>query len=310
MIRVTTNRYVFINARNFYVFDLVFGPILTIVHRIRLEFTVQSTVHGRSVNHSPWRTCVWNRPSSDRASAGPDRLALPPQTVDLWWGWLGPGANGAYQLLSPGEQQRADRLGANHRSQFIQGRAQLRRILSAYLGQAAETIGLSQTGKPQTGKPSLIDGSLQFNLSHCQNRVIYAISHGPIGIDLERADRPVRSPLGLAQRFLGPGEIAAIAASQPDRQREIFLKHWVCKEAVIKAQGRGLAHQLRADHVQLEPEPRLTIGAPWQLVTLQPDLNHWSTIVHHGPIAQVRTYGLDQNGMISGQKTDPKRPDS
>jgi 4'-phosphopantetheinyl transferase len=236
------------------------------------------------------------------ASAGPDRLVLPPRTVDLWWGWLGTGAAAldpdvlqrAYQLLSAEEQQRADRLDPRrNRSQFIQGRVQLRRILSFYLGQAAETIGLSQTGKP-----SLIDGSLQFNLSHCQDRVIYAISHHPIGIDLERSDRPVRSPLRLAQRFLGPGEIAAIAASDPDRQRQVFLQHWVCKEAAIKAQGQGLAHQLRADHVQLEPEPRLTIGAPWDLITLQPDLNHWAAIVHHGPIVQRRTYDLDQTGMI------------
>jgi 4'-phosphopantetheinyl transferase len=293
MIRIPDNWHVLINARNFYVFDSVFGPILTIVYRIRLESTVKSTVKGRSVNHSPWRTCVWNPSSSDRAYVGLDRLVLPPQTVDLWWGWLGPGDKGAYQCLSLEEQQRADRIeSTHHRSQFIQGRAQLRRILS-YLSQAAEAIRLSQTGKP-----SLIGGALQFNLSHCQNRVIYAIGHGPIGIDLEQGDRQVRSPLGLAQRFLGPGEIAAIAASDPDRQREIFLKHWVCKEATIKAQGQGLAHQLRADHVHLEPEPRLTIGAPWDLITLQPDLNHWAAIVHHGPIAELRTYRLDQTGMI------------
>jgi 4'-phosphopantetheinyl transferase len=251
------------------------------------------------VTHSPWLLCSWEPLRFHR-------LVLPPKTVDLWWGWLDAGAAPrspaaplkadlrAYQLLSPEEQQRADRLEpTHHRSQFIQGRAQLRRILGSYLGQAAEAIRLSQTGKP-----NVIGGALQFNLSHCQNRVIYAIGHEPIGIDLEQTDRQVRSPLGLAQRFWGPGEIAAIAASDPDLQREIFLKHWVCKEATIKAQGQGLAHQLRADHVHLEPEPRLTIGAPWELITLQPDLNHWAAIVHHGPIAELRTYRLDQTGMI------------
>jgi 4'-phosphopantetheinyl transferase len=290
MIRVVAGQYVVINAGIFYVVDAGFWLILTIVD---LNF-IELPIHRRSVTHSPWRTCLWDLASPDLPSPGRDRLVLPQQTVDLWWGWLGPGAKGAYQLLSPDEQQRADRLGSNHhRSQFIQGRAQLRRILSAYLGQAAEAISLSQTGKP-----TLIDGSIQFNLSHCQNRVIYAVAHQPIGIDLERADRRVGSPMGLAQRFLGAGEITAIAASAPDRQREIFLKHWVCKEAAIKAQGQGLAHQLRADHVHLEPEPRLTIGAPWQLITLQPDLNHWAAVVHYGPIAQLRTYPLDQNGMI------------
>jgi 4'-phosphopantetheinyl transferase len=204
----------------------------------------------------------------------------------------------AYRSLSPEEQQRADRLvqdpsQGSGRSQFIRGRAQLRWILSGYLGQAAETIALTQTGKPR-----LVDGSLQFNLSHCQNRVIYAVGHQPIGIDLERADRPVRSPVQLAQRFLGPGEIAAIVACEPDRQREIFLKHWVCKEAAIKAQGQGLADNLKGDHVQLKSEPRLTIGAPWQLITLQPDLNHWAAIVHHGLVTQLRTYQLNRDGGI------------
>jgi 4'-phosphopantetheinyl transferase len=297
MIRSSENHPVFINAGAFYVFDRGFGLILTTGRLISIE----STVICNAVNHSPWLTCFWNPPS-------PDRLPLSPQTVDLWWGWLGPGAEtrstadfldpdslqGAYQTLSIEEQQRADRLDTGHnRSRFIQGRAQLRRILSGYLGQSAESIALSQTGKP-----SLIGVGLQFNLSHCQNRVIYAISHRAIGIDLEAVDRPMRSPLRLARRFLGPGEIAAIAACDPDRQREGFLKHWVCKEAAIKAQGQGLAHHLGSDHSQLEPEPRLTIGAPWTLITLQPDLNHWAAIVHEGPIAELRTYGLEQNGMI------------
>jgi 4'-phosphopantetheinyl transferase len=297
MIQIRGNRHVLINARIFYVFDRAFGPILTTVQLISIE----STVIRKAVNNSPWLTCFWTHPS-------PDRLPLPPQTVDLWWGWLDPGAETrstadfldpdslqeAYQILSSEEQQRADRLDPSHnRSRFIQGRAQLRRILSGYLGQAAEAIALSQRGKP-----SLIGGGLQFNLSHCQNRVIYAMSHQAIGIDLEQVNRPIRSPLGLAQRFLGSGEIAAIAACDPDRQREGFLKHWVCKEAAIKAQGQGLAHQLGVDHSQLEPEPRLTIGAPWTLITLQPDLNHWAAIVHEGPIAELRAYRLDQNGMI------------
>jgi 4'-phosphopantetheinyl transferase len=212
----------------------------------------------------------------------------------------------AYGLLSPEEQERADRLGQSAdqagsdlgRSRFIWGRAQLRQILSDYLNQPAGSIALSSRGKPMLLDQSL-PFKLQFNLSHCQNRVIYSISDQPIGIDLEQANRPIRAPLALARRFFDPEETAAIAALAPEQQPKALLQQWVCKEATIKAQGKGLAGEIQRTRVQLQPQPQI-VGSTWQLQTLRPDADHLAAIVTEGPIDRLRYWLLD--GDESGEQ--------
>jgi len=90
--------------------------------------------------------------------------------------------------------------------------------------------------KVALARPSLpIDGD--FNLSHSDGVVVCALSPTDrIGIDIEPIDRfPVRD----IDQVLGDGERAAIdRAADPARE---WCRVWTFKEAVIKADGRGVA---------------------------------------------------------------------
>ncbi len=87
-----------------------------------------------------------------------------------------------------------------------------------------------------SGRPSLPIGG-DFNLSHSDGVVVCALSPtARIGIDIELIDRfPVRD----IDQVLNDGERAAIdRAADPARE---WCRVWTFKEAVIKADGRGVA---------------------------------------------------------------------
>src|SRR5262249_38684238 len=48
-------------------------------------------------------------------------------------------------------------------------------------------------------------------------------------------------PLPIARHFFFGAELAAIESAPADAQREAFFRHWVAKEAVLKANGAGLS---------------------------------------------------------------------
>jgi phosphopantetheinyl transferase len=72
----------------------------------------------------------------------------------------------------------------------------------------------------------------------------------PIGVDLERFDRPLDGR-ALAERFFPPEEVDQLHQLPGDRLRLAVLTSWVAKEAAIKWRQRTLAAELscwRFDH--------------------------------------------------------------
>ncbi|MBP3437279.1 MAG: 4'-phosphopantetheinyl transferase superfamily protein [Clostridia bacterium] len=99
----------------------------------------------------------------------------------------------------------------------------------------------------ENGKPYLEGNPLYFNLSHCEDLVVCAISKSPIGIDVEQLrDMPPR----LAKKFFTPDECLYIFGHEPKDadwdgsfspvQRLRFFEIWTSKEAYIKCVGQGL----------------------------------------------------------------------
>jgi len=94
------------------------------------------------------------------------------------------------------------------------------------------------------------------------------------GVDLESLSRRGHDVVGLARRFFDPAEAAAIERCEPLRQRQCFVRMWCCKEALLKAHGRGLAYGLHRVAIALEAAgPRIRTFAgeqpeAWQLVEL------------------------------------------
>lgn len=144
------------------------------------------------------------------------------------------------QWLSDEERARAGRfLRETDRCGFIEVHALLRLELGDRLGVSPRAIRFvaSRHGKPEIAHP--YPRGVTFNLSHAEGMIALALSrHRRVGVDVERRERT--APIELAERFL-PREVAHIATTPADRRADAFLRLWTRKEAVHKADGRGLA---------------------------------------------------------------------
>lgn len=89
----------------------------------------------------------------------------------------------------------------------------------------------------ENDKPYFVDyPDWQFNLSHAGNRVLCALSHVPVGCDLEeirKADIPV------ARRFFTKEEVDWLL--QESDQNKAFYRLWTWKESFLKCIGRGFS---------------------------------------------------------------------
>lgn len=211
--------------------------------------------------------------------ASPQGLSLLPNEIHLWLyytglesGSLGPGWSEAWAILSEAEQARAQRLTLPLTQQrFVQTRATLRRLLGHYLDHPPQSLRF--VIGPQ-GKPTLVAADspgLHFNISHSQDWVVYALAQAPIGVDIEQI-RAFPNALALADRFFDASESQTIKSQPPDARDLAFLRHWVCKEAYVKATGQGLAHQLNQIVLTFDPDP----GHPATQVQFVQPQSHWT----------------------------------
>jgi 4'-phosphopantetheinyl transferase len=140
----------------------------------------------------------------------------------------------------------------------------MRQILGQYLGLTADRVSLVAES---SGKPRLADNSLLcFNLSHSADLALLAVAGGlEVGIDVEavRFDLPVE---GLAARFFTAGERERLLAMDAVETRRTFFQWWSRKEAVLKADGIGIAGGL--DRLDIS-------GCPPELVRFPPDGDRW-----------------------------------
>ena len=192
--------------------------------------------------------------------------------LHVWHGVIE--AHPAPDGVTPAEAARARRMGsARRRREFIACRGALRRILAAALGIEPLAAPIVEGAH---GKPALASGGpapLGFNVSHSGGRFVIALARGAgPGVDVERV-RPRRSLALLARRFFSPAEQRAVAAA-PD-PTEAFYRVWARKEAIIKADGRGVALGLdRFDVSADEPRPAL-LHARWDGAA-EDEAAHWS----------------------------------
>jgi 4'-phosphopantetheinyl transferase len=91
------------------------------------------------------------------------------------------------------------------------------------------------------GKPSLIDHpNIQFNLSHCSCGVVCALSHEPVGIDIQTIDEYNAI---LIPTVMSTEEQQLIACHHsPD---VVFTRLWTCKESYLKYTGSGINCSLK-----------------------------------------------------------------
>ena len=126
------------------------------------------------------------------------------------------------------------------REEFLAGRVLLRLLLAAFLRCAPPDVPLALDAN---GKPCLPENAgLHLNLAHSQGLVVVALSRsGPVGVDLEYRNPAFSAAeaVELAAAF-APEELARLKQLPPAEQPDAFYTLWTAKEALAKADGRGL----------------------------------------------------------------------
>lgn len=147
-----------------------------------------------------------------------------------------------FALLSTQERARAGRFHHERdRRRFVVARARLRSLLGEHLGVDPHNvvIDVAPGGKPVLGvNPSA--APVHFNVSHCAELALIAISSSEIGIDVERVT-PSADMDRVAAHFFTGGEVAAFQQLETKDKADFFFRTWVRKEAYLKATGRGFA---------------------------------------------------------------------
>ena len=124
----------------------------------------------------------------------------------------------------------------------------VRRILRGAIGAdgTPASAGQPDIARTPTGKPYLAAHDparpLKFNLSHCGNVLVVALSlTAEVGVDVERV-RPVPEWRRIADRVFDPAtleQLLAEIACGAD-ERDAFLRRWCRMEASVKATGEGV----------------------------------------------------------------------
>ncbi|BAC90792.1 4'-phosphopantetheinyl transferase family protein [Gloeobacter violaceus] len=178
------------------------------------------------------------------------------------------------ETLSEDERHRAERYRfVGDKRRFIVARGLLRRILRCYLEIPAAQIRFSYgiKGKPALALPGC---TLQFNLSHSREVVLIALTlRRDIGIDLELV-RSLAAMDQMAERFFSAHEKQMLGVLAPLERQETFFRFWACKEAYIKACGKGLALALDQFDVAIEPDGGVSLLANRQERDAHP--GHWA----------------------------------
>ena len=184
--------------------------------------------------------------------------------------------------------------GLSPRALSAAAHAETGRLLMAYAGSAAPPA----VARDAHGKPYALDpGHPNFNLSHGGDRIAIAFARRhAVGIDVE-ALRRRHSSLELARRFFAASEARALAALADGEREDAFVNLWTCKEAVLKALGRGLAFGLDRLRFELDGnDPRALADiaaeagavAEWQVTRFDAGHDHAGALAWRGPPLRVR----------------------
>ena len=119
----------------------------------------------------------------------------------------------------------------------------LQKVLALYHMQDSKVY----TG--EHGKP-IVEG-LEFSLAHSGNIVICAVSHAPIGCDVERLRK---APNGVAERYFSDSERGYLSHFSGEEYDRAFFRLWTMKESYVKMTGEGLSVPFEAYEVIVDQD--------------------------------------------------------
>jgi 4'-phosphopantetheinyl transferase len=181
----------------------------------------------------------------DRATReGECGQGLRPGRMYLWTALTG-GQNlsGLEELLSTRERRRARRFRRDSdSSQFVIAHALVRVALSYHFAipKGDWQFDCDPDGKPVVTAPELLP-AVQFSLSHTDGLVACLITlSAEAAVDVEKIQYH-RDLALVSHQMFSPTELKALRALPRKDWTTRFFAYWTLKEAITKAQGRGLA---------------------------------------------------------------------
>ncbi|GAB5402440.1 MAG: hypothetical protein Aurels2KO_06710 [Aureliella sp.] len=165
---------------------------------------------------------------------------------------------GAYELamdaLTPDEVARAKRFVFDDvRRRFVVCRFRVRQLLAKLLNATAGEVRFSYSkwGKPELASSMQKHASapghvtpIRFNVSNSGETGVLAVSRLPVGIDVEVVQQRF-SHRSILSQVVSPRELNAWEQIPPIDRDAAMMQLWVCKEALLKAMGLGIAEGLQ-----------------------------------------------------------------
>lgn len=168
----------------------------------------------------------------------------------------------AKEISSEGALQAKKTNVSTYRS-FLGGRAALNHLLQR------NKLGLQVLPHPEfgflqlTSKSGEISKNWFCNLSHTESFAVAAISSSPVGVDIEKKDRPVQKVLS---RIVNESELKEFDASDFQMKKCLTDPHlllWTGKEAFSKAFGLGIRRGLKDFYIDWKNEQPLSGTTPF-----------------------------------------------
>lgn len=175
------------------------------------------------------------------------------------------------EILTSEDWAKAERFSfRDDRVRALLSRYLLRRKLGERLSRSPGSL-LLQTGAQ--GKPYLVGGEIEFNLSHSGNAIALAVSEDEVGIDIEQ-QRTFEDAEQLLETHFTRDENRWFRERPYTERTTAFLTLWTRKEALYKARGHGLSLPLN----RISAHPDLVSAEGWQIRTLQAPPGHVSAL--------------------------------
>ena len=239
-------------------------------------------------------------------SGSPISYVLPENVVHIWKTEFGVSdmcLQRCYTYLNSHEYERAARYHfAEPRTRFVVARATLRYLISRYTDIAPNRVVLIEN---QWGKPVLASSeatNLEFNIAHSHELALFAFCRNkPVGIDIEYV-RELPDMQSIVNHYFSETERDIYAHLSDEVKLNAFYRGWTCKEAYIKARGKGLSIPLTAFDVSLDPsEPaglmmdRIHPGAnlEWTLVDLKPAEDYTAALAIRQQSFEISMYSIE-----------------
>ncbi len=168
------------------------------------------------------------------------------------------------------------------RERFIATRGLLRLILAKYVDGDPGDLEFctGPFGKPELNSPAT---ALRFNLSHSDDLLLLAVTHGrEVGVDLEfmRPEVPFET---LADHYFDPDDAWDLRLLPVGEKPWKFYDIWTCTEAQLKASGTGIAHGMRV----IDPDR-------WSMHKLTPAVGYAAALAVEGGEFQLGCWSWQQ----------------